>query len=67
MFRKNGICKLPQRGLRRSPSRHYNFAAFWTEMEASGAMIPSNVCSFMDDAFTRLDFQPVVMDFIIGM
>ena len=44
-----------------------NFAAFWTEMEASGAMISSNVCSFMDDAFIRLDFQPVVMDFILGM
>ena len=44
-----------------------NFAAFCAEMEASGAMISSNLCSFMDDAFIRLYFQPVVMDFIQGM
>ena len=57
IYKKNGICKLPQRRSGAEPPAANNFAAFLTEMEASGAMISSNVCSFMDDAFIRLDFQ----------
>ena len=34
-------------GIWRGAPAANNFAAFWTEMEASGAMISSNVCSFM--------------------
>ena len=44
---RNGICKLPQRVWGGALAAS-NFAAFWTEMEASGAMILSIVMDLIN-------------------